>query len=52
MGLRIVTRGVKFTACIKSSCVLVYVQGPFVMIEDFIRLTLECQIPDLPPSGL
>ncbi|XP_067035350.1 cleavage stimulation factor subunit 3-like [Acropora muricata] len=27
-------------------------QGPFVMVEDFIRLTLESQLPDPPTSGL
>ncbi|XP_073238338.1 cleavage stimulation factor subunit 3-like isoform X1 [Porites lutea] len=27
-------------------------QGPFVMIDEFIKLTLEREIPELPPSGL
>jgi len=27
-------------------------KGPFVMVEDFIRLTLESQLPDPPTSGM
>ena len=27
-------------------------KGPFVMVEDFIRLTLESQLPDPPASGM
>ena len=28
------------------------IKGPFVMVEDFIRLTLESQLPDPPTSGM